>query len=61
MLEQSSNYLKQISGIDLWIKISELNKSATLKYDKRSLQNEEDMYISELSHMEYVSSNASNE
>lgn len=61
MLEQSSNYLKQISGIDLWIKISELNKSATLKYDKRSLQNEEDMYISELSHMEYVSSNVSNE
>lgn len=61
MLEQSSNYLKQISGIDLWIKISELSKSATLKYDKRSLQNEEDMYISELSHMEYVSSNASNE
>lgn len=61
MLEQSSNYLKQISGIDLWIKISELNKSATLKYDKRSLQNVEDMYISELSHMEYVSSNVSNE
>lgn len=30
MMKQSGNYLKQISNIELWIKISELDKSITL-------------------------------